>query len=179
MAGTVVVWALNPHDGLSGLCINNQGQMITGIPNGPCCSQSGQRHMIANLVYPITVFLRTETGAASWRVPQEYEALDGLLAGEIGKWEGGIFIETPRCGNAQSGSGAGGTQTRVFNSYVVGQEALAEAVAEEPHVVLDGVIVDPLKRKTAMGWYGILGWNRFRPESLWRIESTSSIHNQA
>lgn len=127
----------------------------------------------------VSLDLRTETGAASWRVPQEYERSEELLAGEIGKWEGGIFIETPRCGNAQSGSGAGATQTRVFNSYVVGQEALAEAVAEEPHVVLDGVIVDPLRRKTAMGWYGILGWNRFRPESLWRIESTSSIHNQA
>lgn len=127
----------------------------------------------------VSLDLRTETGAASWRVPQEYEGLDGIFAGEIGKWEGGIFIETPRCGNSQAGSGSGGTQTRVFRSYVVGQEALAEAVAEEPHVVLDGVIVDPLRRKTAMGWYGILGWNRFRPESLWRIESTSSIHNQA
>lgn len=123
--------------------------------------------------------LRTETGAAAWRTPQEYQAVEALKAGEIGTWEGGIFMETPRCTNAQVGSGSGGTQTRVFNSYVLGQEALAEAVAEEPHLVLDGVVVDPLKRKIAAGWYGIIGWNLFRPQSLWLVQGTSSIHNQA
>jgi N4-gp56 family major capsid protein len=123
--------------------------------------------------------LRTETGAAAWRTPQEYQAVEALKAGEIGTWEGGIFMETPRATNAQSGSGAGGTQTRVFNSYVLGQEALAEAVAEEPHLVLDGVVVDPLKRKVAAGWYGIIGWNLFRPESLWVIQGASSIHPNA
>lgn len=123
--------------------------------------------------------LRTETGAAAWRTPQEYQQVEALKAGEIGTWEGGIFMETPRCTNAQVGSGSGGTQTRVFNSYVLGQEALAEAVAEEPHLVLDGVVVDPLKRKIAAGWYGIIGWNLFRPQSLWLVQGTSSIHNQA
>ena len=45
----------------------------------------------------VSLDLRTETGAASWRVPQEYEALDGLLAEEkLQKIElAGIEIKDP------------------------------------------------------------------------------------
>jgi hypothetical protein len=129
----------------------------------------------------VSLDLRAATGAATWRQPQEYNqgALTGLFNGEIGTWEGCAFVETPRCGNSQAGSGTGGTQTRVFNTYFAGKEALAEAVAEEFHVVLDGVVVDPLRRKTPIGWYGIAGWNLFRSASLWRVETSASIHTQA
>jgi N4-gp56 family major capsid protein len=129
----------------------------------------------------VSLDLRAATGAATWRQPQEYNqgALTGLFNGEIGTWEGAAFVETPRCGNSQSGSGTGTSQTRVFNTYLAGREALAEAVAEEPHIVLDGVVVDPLRRKTPIGWYGILGWNLFRSSALWRIETSSSVHTAA
>jgi N4-gp56 family major capsid protein len=127
----------------------------------------------------VAVDLRTETGALGWREPQNYGAGDGLtgiFAGEIGTFEGVRFIETPRTSNSQRGAGSNSAQVRVFNTYVLGREALAEAVAEEFHVVADGVIVDPLKRKMALGWYGIAGWSLFRPTALWRIETASSIH---
>jgi N4-gp56 family major capsid protein len=141
----------------------------------------GDGSYVAYIHPEVSLDLRTSTAAANWRTPQEYNqgALTGLFNGEIGTWEGAAFVETPRCGNAQLGSGTGATQTRVFNTYIAGQEALAEAVAEEPHIVLDGVVVDPLRRKTPIGWYGILGWNLFRSAALWRIETTSSIHNAA
>ena len=126
----------------------------------------------------VSLDLRAATGAATWRQPQEYNqgSLNGLFAGEIGTWEGCAFVETPRCGNAQLGSGTGAAQIRVFNTYFAGKEALAEAVAEEFHIVLDGVVVDPLRRKTPIGWYGIAGWNLFRSAALWRVESAASIH---
>ena len=52
-----------------------------------------------------------------------------------------------------------GGVVNVYNTYVVGKDALAEAVAEEFHVVMDGTVVDALSRYTPIGWYGIAGWS--------------------
>jgi N4-gp56 family major capsid protein len=64
--------------------------------------------------------------------------------------------------------------TRVFRTIAAGAQAMAEAVAEEPHVVI-GPVVDKLMRHRPMGWYGVLGFARYREEALFRIESGSSI----
>jgi hypothetical protein len=64
--------------------------------------------------------------------------------------------------------------TRVYDTILAGQQAMAEAVAEEPHVVI-GPVVDKLMRFRPMGWYGVLGFARYREEALYRIESGSSI----
>jgi N4-gp56 family major capsid protein len=64
--------------------------------------------------------------------------------------------------------------TRVFDTVLCGQQALAEAVAEEPHIVI-GNVTDKLMRFRPMGWYGVLGFARYREEALYRIESGSSI----
>lgn len=118
------------------------------------------------MVHPdVSHDLRVESGSAVWRDAHTYTNAAALYAGEIGTFEGARFIENPRCTKSSG----------VYNSYVVGREALAEAVAQEFSVVADGVVVDPLKRKTTLGWYGIAGWNRFRPESLWVVQTTSTI----
>ena len=65
-------------------------------------------------------------------------------------------------------------KTRVFRTIIAGQQAMAQAVAEEPHVVI-GPVVDRLMRHRPMGWYGVLGFARYREEALYRIESGSSI----
>lgn len=65
-------------------------------------------------------------------------------------------------------------ETNVFNTYFAGQQALAEAVAEEPHVVI-GPVVDKLMRHRPLGWYGVLGFSIYRDEALYRVETTSSI----
>jgi len=65
-------------------------------------------------------------------------------------------------------------ETRVFNTYFAGQQALAEAVAEEFHVVI-GPVVDKLMRHRPLGWYGVAGWSIYRDEALYRVESSSSI----
>ena len=64
--------------------------------------------------------------------------------------------------------------TRVFRTILCGKQALAEAVAQEPNVVI-GPITDKLMRFRPIGWYGVLGWSRYREEALYRIESGSSI----
>ena len=66
-------------------------------------------------------------------------------------------------------------ETKVFNTYFAGQQALAEAVAEEPHVVI-GPVVDKLMRHRPLGWYGVLGHAIYREEALYRVETSSSIN---
>ena len=65
-------------------------------------------------------------------------------------------------------------KTKVYRSLVAGQQALAEAVAEEPHSVV-APVTDNFGRFLKVGWYGALGWSLYRPEALWRIESSSSV----
>jgi N4-gp56 family major capsid protein len=64
--------------------------------------------------------------------------------------------------------------TRVFRTLLCGKQALAEAVSQEPGVVI-GPVTDKLMRFRPIGWYGVLGWNRYREEALYRIETGSSI----
>jgi len=64
--------------------------------------------------------------------------------------------------------------TRVFDTIVAGSQAMAEAVAEEPHVVI-GNVTDKLMRFRPMGWYGVLGFAVYRDEALYRITSGSAI----
>ena len=96
-----------------------------------------------------------------------------MWAGEIGQYEGAYFVESPRCYNAVD-AGTGDNTVRRFRTYVCGQQALAEAVADEFHIVA-GPVVDKLMRFRPLGWYGVAGWARYREEALIRIETTSSI----
>lgn len=117
--------------------------------------------------------LRSETGAAAWRDPHNYSAAGNIWAGEIGAYEGAFYIESPRCYNAVD-AGAGDNTIRRFRTYYAGQQALAEAVADEFHTVA-GPITDKLMRFRPLGWYGVAGWARYREEALIRAESTSTI----
>lgn len=119
--------------------------------------------------------LRADSGATGWRDPHNYSAPSAIWAGEIGTYEGAFFVESPRNYNALD-SGTGDNTVRNFRTLFAGQQALAEAVAEEFHVVI-GETVDKLKRFTPIGWYGVAGWARYREEALYRVETTSSIHN--
>ena len=127
--------------------------------------------MYATFIHPeVSHDIRRETDPAGWRQPHTYVDTTELYVGEIGTWEGLIFIETPFCRKADSAG------TDVYSTYVFGREALAEAVAEEPHLVVNGNLgQDVFNRKTSVGWYGILGHSIFRPEPLIQIGSTSSL----
>lgn len=118
-------------------------------------------------VHPDVSFdLRTQSGAnnAGWITPHAYVDTSAIYAGEIGMFGGARFIETPRV-NVVSGT---------YSSYIVGRQAVAEAVAEEPHVVI-GPVVDKLRRFYPLGWYSLIGWSLYRTQSLWIGKSASSI----
>jgi N4-gp56 family major capsid protein len=87
-----------------------------------------------------------------------------------------VTINLPIVTQVTSGASVTFThETKVFNTYFAGQQALAEATAEEPHVVI-GPVVDKLMRHRPLGWYGVLGFARYREEALYRVETSSSIN---
>jgi N4-gp56 family major capsid protein len=114
--------------------------------------------------------LRAETGSAAWRDPHNFSGAESIWAGSIGVYEGCYYIESPRLPTATDGA----SSAKVYRTFFLGQQALAEAVAEEPHIVF-GEVVDSLRRFTPMGWYGLLGWARYREDALIRAETWSSI----
>ena len=116
--------------------------------------------------------LRAETGVANWRDPHVYNGTgtDLIWKGEIGVYEGVKFIETPRNYSAADGA----SSATVHRTLILGKEALAEAVAIEPGIVVSPQI-DRFRRFMTVGWYGLLGWNRYREECLQRVESIASI----
>lgn len=122
--------------------------------------------------------LRSETGTsqATWRTPHEYSAAGNIWGGVVGEYEGIMWVETPRAFSAADG--AGSPSARVHRTLVCARQAIAEAVAEEPHVVI-GPVVDKLMRFRPIGWYGLLGWNIYRDEAIVRIETSSSVDSTA
>jgi N4-gp56 family major capsid protein len=115
--------------------------------------------------------LMLESSAAGWVVPNAYGiSQDRIWAGEIGRYKGAYFVESPRLYSATDGA----SSAKVYRTIIAGQQALAEAVAEEPHTVI-GPVTDKLNRFRPIGWYGVLGFARFREEALYRVESGSSI----
>ena len=114
--------------------------------------------------------LRRETGEVGWRYPHNNVSPDNLWMEQIGVFGGVSYIETPRVKVANDGA----SSATVYRTYVFGRQALAEVVAIEPHLVI-GPVVDPMMRFRPLSWHGLAGWNNYRQEALWRVESVSSI----
>lgn len=130
-----------------------------------------QGSLYACWVHPdVSHDLRKETGAAGWREPHNFSGAESVWMGDIGVYEGCYYVESPRLPSDTDGA----SSATVYRSLVMGQEALAEAVAEEPNVRM-GPVTDKLGRFTPLGWFGMLGWARFREDALIRIETSSSI----
>lgn len=161
-------------------------RIVTKLRGASVPTRDGQFY--AGVVHPDVIHdLREETGSGSWRVPNEYGVNQSKIwNGEFGEFEGVRFISTPTVlwegtgvdGDDDDGAdpdGAGArTGGRVYRSFFLGREALAKAEVTKPHTVVTPV-VDKLKRHAGLGWYADLAFKIYRPEALWRLESSSSI----
>lgn len=83
-------------------------------------------------------------------------------------------FKTTLSGAVTLSSGTATKKTKVYDTYIAGQQALAEAVAEEPHVVI-GPVTDKLMRFRPIGWYGVLGFKLYRQEALYRLATSSAL----
>lgn len=113
--------------------------------------------------------LRAETGP--FQETHKYAAPDVFWPATVGVYEGVAWVET---GRARKRADAGGTNTDVYDTLVVGKEALAEAIGKEFQGEV-GTIADRLNRQMPVGWHGFGGWKVFREEALYRIESASTL----
>lgn len=128
-------------------------------------------NLYVGYIHPdVSYDLRSETTNADWRTPHAYSAAGNVWAGMIGEYEGALWIETPRAYSASDGA----SSAVVHRTLLFGKQALAECVAEEPHVVI-GPVVDTLMRFRPLGWYGVLGWAIYRNNSIVRIETSTSL----
>jgi len=114
--------------------------------------------------------LRSETGALAFEDINKYTDSSEVKQGVVGVLGGAYFVETPRAYNATDGAAS----ARNYRTLVCGDQAIAEAVAVEPNVVL-GNVTDKLMRFRPIGWFALLGHAVYRDAALYRIESGSSI----
>lgn len=158
---------------------------ITGIDAADTLSAKYVRYAVSKLrgssaqtiggkfigyIHPdVSYDFRTETGAAAWRDIHNYSGASSVWAGEIGEFEGVRFVETPRCYQVNGGE----SSAKVSSTYILGAEAIAEAVGREPGVVV-GPVTDRLMRFRPVGWKALLGWARYREEALWHIQTGST-----
>lgn len=91
--------------------------------------------------------LRSEAGSsATWRPPHENAGPTPIWAGMVGTYEGSTFIETPRTYSTTDGT----SSAKVHRTIMLGKQALAEVVAQEPSVVI-GPVIDRLMRFRPVG----------------------------
>ena len=116
--------------------------------------------------------LRSESGALSFEDIRKYTDpnVGNVLNATTGVYGGAYVVETPRAYTATDGAAS----AKVYRTIIAGQQALAEATAVEPGIV-QGPIVDKLMRARPLGWYSLQGWAIYRQDSLYRLETSSSI----
>lgn len=116
--------------------------------------------------------LRAETGSNAFEDIRKFTDpnVGNILNQTTGVLGGAYFVETPRAYVGTDGAAG----AKVYRTIIAGQQALAEATAVEPNVVV-GPVVDKLMRYRPLGWYSLQGWARFREAALYRIETGSSI----
>ncbi len=129
----------------------------------------------------VAVDLRTEAGTVgTWASPHSYVDTAEIYRGEVGAFEGVRWIESPRVPIL---SDAGATTYDVYQNLILGQEGLAKAysssVSGPSPSVRPGPVIDTLMRFVPIGWYWLGGFKILRDQSVLRVETISSIGDNA
>lgn len=104
--------------------------------------------------------LRQMRDDPNWINANTYMGRRQLYIGEVGMYEGVIFIETTQMPKLDAAGiadkyGAGATITEAYEAVFFGENAYAWGVALDVELRDDGVV--ELGRKHTLGWYGIWG----------------------
>lgn len=177
VGGTNVLYAGTGNTATSGVAAGDDidggliRQAVAKLRSANAVPREGM--LYACYVHPeVAHDLRSETGALSFEDIRKYTDpnVGNILNAVTGVYGGAYVVETPRAFTANDGT----SSAKVYRTIVAGQQALAEATAVEPGIVI-GPVVDKLMRFRPVGWYSLQGWARYREAALYRIESTSSI----
>lgn len=135
--------------------------------------------MYTAMIHPDVVFdLMTEAPSANaWILPHAYVDTQEIYKGEVGTYQGARYISTTRITAANNS-----VPVKVYLTYFVGKQALAEAVGGnglgEPRTVI-GLQTDLLKRFYPIGWKALIGWAIYRQEAIQIMRTTSSLQGLA
>ena len=181
-AGSTSRTTIAAGDTLTGAEIKRAVAKLRGASARPFMDM-GVGDSFAGFIHPDVAYdLFAETGESAWNQPANYSDAGRRWTGQLGRYHGVMFIESPRApvfADASDGAGSTGT-VDVYATLLVGREALSIAWSDVEHsaepTFVVGPIVDSLKRFHTVGWKWFGGFGRFRDsEELWRIESSSSI----
>lgn len=124
----------------------------------------------AAIIHPNVAFdLKNEAGANVWSTPHVNVDTSEVYNGVVATYAGADFLESREVSTTTIGA------TTVYNSYFLGAEAILEASAIEPHLVV-GEIVDPMKRVVPVSWHALLGWSIFRQNSIQVVRSKTNLN---
>lgn len=106
---------------------------------------------------------------SGWLNPHQYVDTNSIYNAEAGTYLGARFVMSPRATSAaNSGS------VTVYNTYILGAQAVVEAEVESEHVVI-GPQTDHLRRFFPIGWLYHGGWAVYRQQSIEIVKSASSV----
>lgn len=88
-----------------------------------------------------------------WLKPHQYVDTTQIYNGEVGKYEGVVFIETTQMPILEN-AGAGGT-VEVYRAIMIGDRAVGFSETEPFQLVNDGI--EDFGRLLSLGWYSIFG----------------------
>jgi len=132
------------------------------------------------IIHPDVVMdLQGDSGADGWLQPANYSEPERRWNGELGRFDGVRYIETPRA-PVFADAGSSTTLTDVYATLILGRRALAKGYSvsggwsELPQFV-KGVRVDKLQRLQPLGWKWFGAYGRYFEACIRRIESASSI----
>lgn len=113
--------------------------------------------------------LRQLRDDSAWVNANTYMGRRQLYLGEVGMYEGCIFIETTQMpilnqAQIQQKYGSGGTIETAYEAVFFGENAYGWGVALDPELRDDGVV--ELGRKHTLGWYGIWGTGIIEPKNI-------------
>lgn len=134
--------------------------------------RSGDNYVGVIHPYVAADFRADSSTGYGWVFPHQYVDVQNIYNAETGSFGGVRWIESARC---KSAINTFTTPQNVFTGYVVGQQALVEAVTLEPHVVI-GPQVDSLRRNFPIGWYALLGEAVFRQESIQLLQTATTLN---
>jgi N4-gp56 family major capsid protein len=115
--------------------------------------------------------LRADTSAGGWVDVTKYAAPGETLANEVGMFKG---FRVVRNNEATYGDQSGAGTVDVYNSYVLGFNALGLAESKTPGMVATGPF-DKLARFVNLGWYGVFNYGIIDTDAVWKIQTASSL----
>jgi N4-gp56 family major capsid protein len=124
----------------------------------------------AAVIHPNVAFdLKNEAGANVWSSPHVNVDTSEIYNGVVATYAGADFLESREVSTTTIGT------TTVYNSYFLGAEAILEASAIEPHLIV-GEVTDPMKRVVPVSWHALLGWSVFRQNSIQVVRSKTNLN---